>query len=120
MAEDVLRDRMIFLRTHCLPVRQTIIIHWSHPHHVVEALNKITSMNVIGICDAYYGNSDCNGDELVNIFDVTFVISFLYLGGPPPNPVWVADVNNDSAINIFDVTDLISFLYLGGSEPTCP
>ena len=63
---------------------------------------------------------DATGDGLVNIFDVTFVISYLYLGGPPPDPLWVADVNYDSTINIFDITGLIGYLYLGGSDPNCP
>jgi hypothetical protein len=63
---------------------------------------------------------DANGDETVNIFDVTSLISHLYLEGTPPDPLESADVNSDSSVNIFDITSLISFLYLGGPEPDCP
>jgi hypothetical protein len=63
---------------------------------------------------------DANADSLVNIFDVTFMIAALYLGGPMPDPVEAADVNNDASFNIFDVTYLISFLYKGGPAPVCP
>jgi len=63
---------------------------------------------------------DANSDETVNIFDITYVISYLYLSGPPPNPTESADVNNDGTVNIFDITYLISYLYLEGPEPTCP
>lgn len=63
---------------------------------------------------------DVNNDLAVNIFDVTFIITFLYLGGPAPYPSNAGDVNNDGTINIFDITTLISYLYMGGSDPVCP
>jgi len=63
---------------------------------------------------------DANDDESVNIFDITYIINYLYLEGPPPDPPEAADVNNDAAINIFDVTYLINHLYMEGPAPTCP
>ncbi len=63
---------------------------------------------------------DANGDEFVNIFDVTFMISALYLGGAQPDPVEAANVNNDTSFNIFDVTYLIAFLYKNGPALDCP
>jgi len=63
---------------------------------------------------------DTNDDEVVNIFDITFLISYLYLDGPPPIPLESSDVNSDGTINIFDITYLITYLYLEGSEPVCP
>ncbi len=65
---------------------------------------------------------DANGDANVNIFDVTYLIAYLYLDGPAP-PSWAhPDVNCDCVINIFDVTCLITYLYQVGwpCEPcTC-
>lgn len=63
---------------------------------------------------------DPNTDLEVNIFDVSYLISYLYLGGPAPDPMLTGDPNADKAINIFDVTYLIGFLYSGGSIPYCP
>jgi len=63
---------------------------------------------------------DANGDGAVNILDISFLIAFLYLEGPPPDPEEAADVNSDGAINVLDITYLIKFLYLSGSEPNCP
>jgi hypothetical protein len=60
---------------------------------------------------------DANNDEDVNIFDITGLISYLYLeASPPPIPAQ-ADPNVDCVINIFDVSFLISFLYLEGPPP---
>ncbi len=60
---------------------------------------------------------DANNSGDYNLFDVTFLISYLYLDGPAPVSLRAGDANADGNINIFDVTHLISFLYLGGPPP---
>ena len=80
-----------------------------------------TDSDFDGIGDSCeYLCGDVNNDEIINIFDVTHLISFLYLDGPPPVPVVEAgNVNNDTEVNIFDITYLIAFLYLDGPPPVC-
>jgi hypothetical protein len=63
---------------------------------------------------------DVNFDGMVNIFDITYLIDYLYREGPPPPNPELADVNDDELINIFDITYLISYLYQGGPDPNCP
>lgn len=63
---------------------------------------------------------DIDTDGNINVFDVTYTISYLYMDGPPPSYPNLADVNNSGAINIFDVTYLISYIYMSGPEPNCP
>jgi len=63
---------------------------------------------------------DANGDEIINILDITFLIDYLYMGGPPPDPLTAVDVNSDGTVNILDITCLIAYLYDGGPEPNCP
>jgi len=73
-----------------------------------------------GPCDCEPGNS--NGDGTINIFDITYIISYLYLEGPAPIPYELCngDPNKDCTCNIFDITFIISFLYLSGPPPaTC-
>jgi len=65
----------------------------------------------------HYINGDANRDSTLNIFDITFIISYLYLEGEAPWPENAADANCDLVVNIFDVTHLITYLYLGGEEP---
>jgi aminopeptidase N len=60
---------------------------------------------------------DANDDDHVDIFDVTYLISFLYMEGPPPPVPDQADPDASCTINIFDVTYLISFLYMEGPPP---
>jgi len=64
-----------------------------------------------------YTAGDVNDDDVVNIFDITDLIGYLYLeNDPPPIPVQ-ADPNNDCVLNIFDITYLIDYLYLEGPPP---
>jgi hypothetical protein len=60
---------------------------------------------------------DCNGDEVFNILDVTYLINYLYKDGPVPEPIESADPNCDDLINILDATYIINFLYKEGPEP---
>jgi len=63
---------------------------------------------------------DVNSDCFVNIFDITYLIAYLYMNGPSPIPtVSIGDVNADGTVNIFDITYLISYLYLNGAPPVC-
>lgn len=63
---------------------------------------------------------DANDDEAVNIIDVTFMIAYLYQGGPAPVPPERADVNSDGSINIVDISATINYLYNGGPDLVCP
>jgi hypothetical protein len=61
---------------------------------------------------------DANGDSVINVGDVVYLITYLYRGGSPPDPLCIADVNNDDIINVGDVVYLVTYLYRGGSPPS--
>ena len=67
-----------------------------------------------------YKCGDVDGSNAVNILDVSFVVSYLYKGGPAPHPSVEADVDHSGSINILDVGYTISYLYKGGPAPNCP
>jgi len=62
---------------------------------------------------------DANDNEPVNILDITYLINFLYKGGPPPPCGPEGDANGGCVINILDITYLINYLYKGGPAPIC-
>lgn len=71
-------------------------------------------------CDCIPG--DANGSKNYNILDVSYIIGYLYRGGPPPAPYakCSGDADCNCGVNILDVSYLISYLYRGGSIPcTC-
>lgn len=68
-------------------------------------------------CDFVCGDAD--GSGAVNILDVTFLITYLYKGGEPPDPVGSGDADGNGSINLLDVTYLIRYLYRSGPQPVC-
>jgi hypothetical protein len=58
---------------------------------------------------------DANGDGVVNVTDVFYLINFLFAGGPIP--LGRANVNGGSVIDVADVFYLINFLFAGGPAP---
>jgi hypothetical protein len=88
-------------------------------YHLTDAsasalMNKV--FETFGI-DAvlYYGDVDNN--HLVNLMDITYLISYLYHGGAPPVILNNGDVDGNCEINLLDITYLISYLYMGGPQP---
>jgi hypothetical protein len=79
----------------------------------------ITATRTFIVCDLVCGPGNADGIDPINIFDITYLINYLYLGGPAPIPCnrCSGDPNCDCSINIFDVTYLITFLYLDGPAP---
>jgi len=68
-------------------------------------------------CDFICGDVDDGGS--VNILDITYIINYLYKGGPPPNPIQSGDGNGDLSLNLLDITHLINYLYRDGTPPIC-
>jgi hypothetical protein len=68
-------------------------------------------------CDFFCG--DIDGNWTRNILDITYLINFLYMGGPAPVSMDHADVDSSGEVNILDVVYLINYLYQEGPEPNC-
>jgi hypothetical protein len=60
---------------------------------------------------------DANGDGLVNVADVFYLINFLFAGGPTPLSQIGGDANADGPWSVADVFYLISYLFAGGPVP---
>lgn len=69
--------------------------------------------------DVMYLCGDVDIDGKINLLDATFLIRWLYKGGPEPEDFERANVNGSGQINILDITFLITYLYKGGPEPPC-
>lgn len=80
----------------------------------VECNFQVSVLAVSYIC------GDANGSGSVNILDITYLINYIYKGGPPPDPIESGDADGSGSINLLDITYLINYLYKGGPAPVCP
>jgi len=67
-----------------------------------------------------YTRGDANGDGVIDLGDVLHIVSYLYKGGPAPDPLEAGDCNCDSIIDLGDLLYLVAYLYKGGPAPGCP
>lgn len=65
---------------------------------------------------------DVNGDQGgPNMADLTYLVQYLFVSGPPPPNLQAANIDGDAggAINIADLTHLVRYLFGGGPAPIC-
>jgi len=84
---------------------------------VVTAYNKITYTTQITVTGGSFICGDTNGDGIIDLEDVLYLINYLYKGGPAPVLLEAGDVDNNGTVELGDVLYLISYLYKGGPPP---
>lgn len=61
---------------------------------------------------------DINLDGAVNILDLTYLVDYIFRGGPPPSLMELADVNGSGGpANVIDLTYFVDFIFRGGPPP---
>jgi hypothetical protein len=60
------------------------------------------------------GDIDASGG-LPNVADLSYLVEYMFKGGPPPPVFVVADVDASGDINVMDLADLIDYLFRDGT-----
>jgi hypothetical protein len=74
-------------------------------------------------CVGIRGNVDGDPGDNINVADLTYLVDYLFRGGPPPPCTEEGNVDGDPGenINIADLTYLVDYLFRGGPPPPpCP
>jgi hypothetical protein len=72
---------------------------------------------VVRRCEPEFIRGDANGDEAIDIADVVYLLNYLFMNGPAPEPLEAGDVNCEEGIDISDVIYLVNYLFVGGPPP---
>lgn len=68
----------------------------------------------LGIC----GDVDNSGLWPPDISDLVFLVDYMFVGGPAPDPIWQADIADcNGEIDISDLVYMVDFMFLAGPEP---
>jgi len=62
---------------------------------------------------------DANDDGEVNIGDVSYLLAWIFGGGPYPPCIRQADANGDGKNQVGDVVWLVGWIFSGGAAPVC-
>ncbi len=69
----------------------------------------------VSCCEGIRGNVDGAGE--INVSDLTYLVAFLFQGGPAAPCEAEADVDGTGDINVSDLTYLVAYLFSGGAVP---
>ena len=89
------------------------------------AFNEVGTPDIPGRVYLTYGEKsfvrgDVNFDEKLDLSDAIFILSYLFLGGPPPRCEDAADTNDKGTLDITDAVYLLNHLFLGNAAPPAP
>jgi hypothetical protein len=63
---------------------------------------------------------DADGNAIVNVSDVVYLITYIFAGGPSPDPLATGDVDMNEIVNVSDAVYLIGYIFGGGPPPCEP
>lgn len=69
-------------------------------------------------CEPLCGDCDLSGG--VDIDDISYVVAYVFTGGPAPDPLDIGDANCSGDIDVDDVIYLIGYVFTGGPAPCDP
>lgn len=64
-----------------------------------------------------YVYGDADGDDIVTLGDLLFVLNYVFKNGPAPDPLSAGDPNGDCIIDMADMLSLTNYLYRSGPAP---
>ena len=102
------------------PLLKDSIYYWRYREMVDGRWSEYSnpmSVYIDPCCIALRGNA--NGDILdkANVVDLTYLVQYLFQGGPPPPCKEEADINGNGSTNVVDITYLVAYLFQGGPPP---
>ena len=66
----------------------------------------------------FCGDVDGSGGN-PNVADLTYLVDYLFFGGPPPPIIEAANVDGEGGVNVADLTYLVDYLFFSGPAPIC-
>ncbi len=66
------------------------------------------------------GNGDATGDGVVNVTDITSIVSYILGNNPTTFKFWQADAYQDETINVTDIAVIVDIIMNGDSQQQAP
>jgi hypothetical protein len=82
-------------------------------------INRFGLFGVKVVPKSYFVAGDANGDGVIDISDVVYLINYLFIHGPAPVPLEAGDATCDGVVDVSDVVYLLNYLFARGPAPGC-
>jgi PKD repeat protein len=65
----------------------------------------------------YFIRGDVNDDGVIDISDIVYLLNYLFINGPAPDPLWLGDATCEGVIDASDLVYLLNYLFAHGPAP---
>ena len=103
------------------PLGTTIVIDTTSSPKVLEVTSEFLVYapavieGTLGVTDIVRG--DVNGDLVIDIGDLIYLIDYMFTGGPPPVSEMAGDVDGSGQLDISDLVYLVDYMFNDGPPP---
>ena len=98
----------------CFEENSAVVVLTNGGSHIATGL--ITTL-LFDFAAGLPSRGDVNGDGVIDVADVLYLINYLFKNGLAPRPLQAGDVNCDGRVSISDVVFLVNYLYKNGPPP---
>ncbi|MFH2054546.1 MAG: putative Ig domain-containing protein, partial [bacterium] len=84
---------------------------------LIDNVGDLTEKEFSFEINADYLCGDADGDQIVNITDAVYLISFIFSQGPAPEPLLAGETNCDGFVSITDAVYIIQYIFSSGPVP---
>ncbi|MFH1372556.1 MAG: C10 family peptidase [bacterium] len=75
----------------------------------------VSSLITFACCSGLRGNVDGSVNDPMDVGDLTYLVAYIFQGGPAPPCLEEADVNGDGNIDVGDITCSVGYLFQGST-----
>ncbi len=110
-----------------VPLGNDSVFYWRYKYNDGNSwsdYSRTFAVYITGVCCfGFTGNVNGDTQGVLDMSDITFLVDYLFLGGPHPPCSDASNVNGDpeGEINIIDLAFLVRYVFDGGAPPmVCP
>ena len=102
------------------PIQPDTVTYWRVVSRDLAGNNSTSESFSLRYIIFFCGDANNDQSEIPNILDLTFLVDYIFRGGPLPEIPAAADLDGSGGNpNIIDLTAMVDYIFRGGAQPTC-
>ncbi|MCH9024165.1 MAG: hypothetical protein IH931_02440 [candidate division Zixibacteria bacterium] len=102
------------------PIQPDTVTYWRVVSRDLAGNNSTSETFSLRYITFFCGDANNDQSEIPNILDLTFLVDYIFRGGPLPDIPAAADLDGSGGNpNIIDLTAMVDYIFRGGAQPTC-
>jgi hypothetical protein len=101
------------------PLPADVLQYWKVEAIDAAANSAASVVRTVTYSSQMCGDVDGDGDPLITIADLVYLVDYMFNQGPPPPVEAAADMDGSGGIDIADLVYLVDYMFNDGPPPVC-